>query len=102
VRAHLGLSGIADHQGRYRDARTHAARTLAMNNLGWCHARLGEYQQALDYCRQAISLQRQVGDRYCEALAWDSLGCTHYRLGRHAEASSTSNTATTPRKSGPK
>jgi DNA-binding SARP family transcriptional activator/Tfp pilus assembly protein PilF len=98
--AHLGLGGLAEYQGRYRNELMHAYRTLTLtrstqaraylaitlNNLGWTHAHLGEYQQALTYCRQAISLNTDVGDRYCEACAWDSLGYTQSQLGQHPEA----------------
>jgi hypothetical protein len=51
----------------------------SLNSVGWCYAMLGEYTQRLTYCRQALTVHRQLGDRYGEADTWPSLGFAHHR-----------------------
>jgi tetratricopeptide (TPR) repeat protein len=53
---------------------------------GWFHGLLGEYDQALAGCRQALSLSRELGLLTCEANTWDSLGYAHQRLGHYPQA----------------
>ena len=54
--------------------------------MGWFHARLGDYPQALIYCQRALDLQREIGDRFGEAATYDSLGYAHRHLGHRREA----------------
>jgi tetratricopeptide (TPR) repeat protein len=58
----------------------------ALNSVGWCYAMLGEHTQALTYCRQALTVHQQLGDRYGEADTWSSLGFAHHHLAQHAQA----------------
>jgi tetratricopeptide (TPR) repeat protein len=58
----------------------------ALNMVGWCHVQLGEYEQALTYCEQALAFFQLDGDRYGEAHAWDSLGHAHHELGQQHSA----------------
>jgi CHAT domain-containing protein len=51
---------------RQREAAT-------LHGLGTVYDQLGERQKALDYCNQALSLSRAVGDRFGEAAALFSL-----------------------------
>jgi DNA-binding SARP family transcriptional activator len=98
----LGL--VAEHQGRPADALRHAERALrlyqaigdkasdkaseaaTLNNIGWCHGLLGDYQQARAFCRQALALSEGAGDRWTEAVTWDSLGYAEHHLGNFAQA----------------
>jgi len=61
-------------------------QATVLNNMGWCHARLGEYEQALSSGEQAIALHQELGKRESEACAWDSLGYVHAQLGHHDAA----------------
>jgi tetratricopeptide (TPR) repeat protein len=54
--------------------------------MGWCLAHMGRYQQALEYCQQAVALHRQVGHKHSEPAALDSLAYVYSRLGHHADA----------------
>jgi tetratricopeptide (TPR) repeat protein len=59
---------------------------MDLNNVGWGHALLGDHEQALTYCQQALTQFQALGNRYGEAATWDSLGYAHHHLGDHAEA----------------
>jgi tetratricopeptide (TPR) repeat protein len=53
---------------------------------GWYHALLGDHQQALTDCRQALTMFQNLGNRQHQAHTWDSLGYAHQHLGQHTEA----------------
>jgi tetratricopeptide (TPR) repeat protein len=59
---------------------------MILNDIGYCHARLGDYQQALSYCERALAAIREVGERHWEAATWDSLGLIHHGLGNYQRA----------------
>ena len=59
---------------------------MALNDIGFCHAQLGNYQQAIAHCEQALAAIRELGERNWEAATWDSLGYIHDRLGHHERA----------------
>jgi tetratricopeptide (TPR) repeat protein len=91
---------LADRQGRSADALGHNEQALRLyqtagrkpgeaqmlNNAGWSHALLGNYQQALAFCRQAFALSAEVGSRTNEGCTWHSLGYTEHQLGNLREA----------------
>ena len=99
---HLGLARMWDQRGSPRPALDHAYRALelfrpvgdllgesiALNIISWCHALLGEIEQALTTARQALSLHHKLDDRVTEAATWDTIGYIHDRLGQHTEAKS--------------
>jgi tetratricopeptide (TPR) repeat protein len=58
----------------------------ALNAVGWCHAHLGNYQQAIISCEQAIGMSRELGDRFVEGAALDTLGYIYHHLRRYPEA----------------
>jgi DNA-binding SARP family transcriptional activator/tetratricopeptide (TPR) repeat protein len=94
------LGELAQRQGRYADALWHAEQALRLyqaigdkaneaeelNNVGWCHGLLGDYQQARVFCRQALTHNAEAGNRWLEGAAWDSLGYAEHHLGNLAEA----------------
>ena len=47
-----------------RAAGNPEAEATALNNVGWYHARLGDYRTALEYCREALDLQDRAEDSY--------------------------------------
>src|SRR5262249_47967435 len=61
-------------------------QALALNGVGWAHARLGDHQQALTACQQALPLLQELGDRDGQAATWDTIGYAHHHLGHHAQA----------------
>ena len=52
----------------------------------WYHALLGDHEQALACCEQAVTLQREIGNRNDLPSTLDSLGLAYHNLGRHGEA----------------
>jgi tetratricopeptide (TPR) repeat protein len=46
----------------------------------------GQYEQAADHHRQALTLARQIGDRDDEARALNNLGDLYRRTGRYEQA----------------
>lgn len=106
ARAHTGLAYIDIGDGRldpYRGGRQaqpqraldHAMRALelfeetgdragqarALANVGWCHARLGNYQESMAYCTRALVVQQEIGDPLGEAGSWHSIGYAYRWLG---------------------
>jgi tetratricopeptide (TPR) repeat protein len=57
-----------------------------LNGVGYLHAQLGDYEQALEYCQQGLDMYRGRGDPLNEAAAWDSVGYVLMHLGRYDEA----------------
>jgi tetratricopeptide (TPR) repeat protein len=98
-RCHYAQARLSEAQARWEDALRHAQRALAelreegrreraacLNKIGWAHAHLGRYQQALSCCRRAMAMFSEAGSHNGEAAAWDSLGYAHRQLGQHPEA----------------
>jgi tetratricopeptide (TPR) repeat protein len=97
---HLNRGGLAEKQGRYRQALGHAAKAVdvmeatgdllwqarALNALSWCHAQLGEHDVALAACRRSLDLLTSLGDPVGQAAAWDSLGYIHHLRANYEEA----------------
>ena len=82
-----------------RDARARAVRPRPVlcggrparpgdrvNDIGYCHAVAGNYEQALSYCQRALAASREVGERAWESAAWDSLGLVQHKLGNYRQA----------------
>ena len=69
---------------RRQDIRTGQGQSTEA--VGWFHAQLGDYRQALICCQQALDLQREIGDQFGEAATYDSLGYAHRHLGHQKEA----------------
>ena len=90
-----------EREGRYSEALEHAQQALelfrrdgshrpgearVLNAIGWFHGLLSDATQALEYCRQALAVQQEVGDRAGEAETWDSLGYLYARDGDHSRS----------------
>ncbi|MEU4195516.1 BTAD domain-containing putative transcriptional regulator [Kribbella sp. NPDC026611] len=58
----------------------------ALNAIGWTYATLGDYDQALTNCQQALSLASNGPDTTGTAATWDTLGYVHHQLGDHRSA----------------
>ncbi|HUC57059.1 MAG TPA: tetratricopeptide repeat protein [Streptosporangiaceae bacterium] len=101
ARVHLHFSVLYDIDGQIDRSLASAlrARDLAQavghqpllakacNNIGYDYARLGDLDQALRYCSQAMHMLRyQVSHPGLEASTWDSLGLVYLRLGDFDQA----------------
>jgi len=100
VIAHSNLTWIAEQQERRDDMLGHAMRALelsraagdrtlevmSLNDVGYSHAMLGNYQEAIVYCERALAGSREAGERNWESATWDSLGYIHHQLGGHQRA----------------
>lgn len=104
--SYQSLAWIAGAAGRDREALEHSEQALrlcreaadeetgegsggeagALNDVGWYHARLGEYDRALERCQLALGLLQLAEDEYGQAHTWDSLGYIHRHLGDHLNA----------------
>ncbi|GIJ55990.1 tetratricopeptide repeat protein [Virgisporangium aurantiacum] len=95
---HLNLALALECGGAFRRALAHARTALdlfegagqptgyaaSLGVVGWYHALVGEYPQALENCRTAVALQEDGGQVAPSTL--DSLGYAYHHLGRHREA----------------
>ena len=94
VFAHSSLTWIAELEERYADMLGHAEQALelswaagdrsmeimSLGDVGYCHARLGNYSQAISYCGQSLARSKAAGERAYESAAWDSLGYVYHKL----------------------
>jgi tetratricopeptide (TPR) repeat protein len=94
------LTRVACQQSRWEDALSYATQALhlstaeaspeshigCLNNMGWIHAHLGNYELALTYCEQALSVP--CDEPIAHACLWDSMGYVYQQLGDHAQAAS--------------
>jgi tetratricopeptide (TPR) repeat protein len=97
VMAHSSLAWIAELEERYPDMLGHAERALelswaggdrsmeimSLGDVGYCHAKIGNYSQAIRYCGQALARSKAAGERTWESSSWDSLGYVYHQLGDH-------------------
>ncbi|MCW8103513.1 AfsR/SARP family transcriptional regulator [Streptomyces tauricus] len=68
------------------DSRDWRATAAALNKVGWCHIQLGQHQQALDHCRQALVLCQELNCSTGAAETWGSIGYAHHHLGQYEQA----------------
>jgi DNA-binding SARP family transcriptional activator/tetratricopeptide (TPR) repeat protein len=97
---HNSLTVLAERQQRPADMLSHSLQALdlyraadhragqawILNNIGFSHALLGDYQQAITYCHRALAGVQELGEHNWEAATWHSLGYIHHRLGNHQQA----------------
>jgi hypothetical protein len=77
TRQALARSGPGQHVGQAR----------AVNQIGWCHAQLGDHRQALTACQRALTLHQQVDNREGQAPPGTASATPTSR--RHPEAAGT-------------
>ncbi|MEU1036311.1 tetratricopeptide repeat protein [Streptomyces mirabilis] len=70
----------------YQSAGHRLGQAQTLTAIGWSHARLGNYTQALNCSRQALPLLEEFDDRERQAHAWDSIAYAHHHLGQNSQA----------------
>jgi tetratricopeptide (TPR) repeat protein len=97
---HSGLGWLAERGNRLTEALAHLQRAhdlrqaagdrlllaVALNDVGYGHALVGNYQQAIDCCERALAKIREFDEPSTEAAIWHSLGFIHQRLDNHRQA----------------
>ena len=61
-------------------------QAIALNGIGWDHTQLGDHQQAIAHCQEALQLCREVGDHTIAGATLDTMGLAQFRLGQPADA----------------
>jgi tetratricopeptide (TPR) repeat protein len=99
--AHLNLACLLHHMNDSERALSHAHRAdelfglldqeragqaAAINTVGWLEASLGNTEEGLAYCQQALAIAEEIDNRPIAALTWDSLGYVRHLLGQHEAA----------------
>jgi len=59
---------------------------LVLNDIGYSHALLGNYEEALSCCERALAAGREFGEHDWVKATLHSLGYIHHRLGDHRQA----------------
>jgi tetratricopeptide (TPR) repeat protein len=97
---HSGLGWLAERRHRSAEALDHLERAydlrqaagnrllqaMALNDLGYGHALVGNHQQAMDYCERALAETWELDDPGMEAAILHSLGFIRQQLGDHRQA----------------
>ena len=96
---HGGLGWLSERRQRLTEALSHVQQAhelhraagsrlqaAALNDVGYCHALVGNFQQALDCCERALAEVQELGEPSWEAATWHSLGFIHRQLFNHQSA----------------
>jgi tetratricopeptide (TPR) repeat protein len=97
---HRVFAGAWEQRGDDQQALQHATRARdifhaldrqvseadALNMMGWCAARLGEYDTARSHCQAALTLHHRHHHTIGEAATLDSLGYIAHHAGQHQQA----------------
>ena len=107
ARAQTMMGAVLNKLGRHREAIEEVGQALSefgaavgdfgqavmLNSIGWAYAQLGEHQQSLSYCEEALDRCREEqksdhgrSTEFVEAAIRSSLGHTHHQLGHHRHA----------------
>jgi tetratricopeptide (TPR) repeat protein len=65
----------------FRAAGCQLGEMFACNDIGFSHALLGNYQQAISYCERSLAAAQQIGERNWESASWDTLGYVYHQIG---------------------
>jgi tetratricopeptide (TPR) repeat protein len=65
---------------------TLASEAFDLHERGNTSYRQGQYQEALNYYQQALTIQREVGDRAGEGTTLNDIGSVYYARGEYDQA----------------
>ncbi|MFI6598654.1 BTAD domain-containing putative transcriptional regulator [Nonomuraea sp. NPDC050536] len=86
LRSGEALGHVLRAQELFRQVGDVIGEARALNNAGWLHAQVGEYDQALDHCRRAQRILAASGYAQGEGHAWDSIAYVLEAKGDFAQA----------------
>jgi CHAT domain-containing protein/Tfp pilus assembly protein PilF len=70
----------------YREIKDRKGESNSLNNLGLAYKSLGQYQKAIDYHTQSLTIKREIGDRKGESNSLNNLGLAYKSLGQYQKA----------------
>ena len=97
---HSGLAWLSERGHRPAEALRHLQQAhdlrqaagnrllqaMALNDLGYGYALVGNHKQAIDCCERALAGIREFDEPSTEAAIWHSLGFIRRQLGDHGQA----------------
>lgn len=99
VNTNIELGHILEHQNRPAEALRYAQRGLDLSHnatnsdraralyfVGWYHGQLGDYNQLLSNCQQAVILNQDLGNRRGEGYTLNGVGYAYHHLGQYEQA----------------
>jgi DNA-binding SARP family transcriptional activator len=81
-----GLRHALRAQELFRASANQTGQTMVLCDIGYAHAMLGNFTQALGYCEQALERLRELDQSRGEEAVWDTLGYIHRQMGDHQQA----------------
>jgi tetratricopeptide (TPR) repeat protein len=84
----LGPVDVASDRGSrpFAGSANRTGQAMALADVGYSHAMLGNIPQALSYCEQALPGLPELDPGPAQLSIWDTLGYTHHQLGDHQQA----------------
>lgn len=97
VHTHRDLAELAGNQNRVADAIHHLELAAAVPQtvgslgntagmLGWYYGQVGDYEQAMRHCKEALEFSEKAGDRWNVAGTCHTLGYIHHQLREYRQA----------------
>jgi DNA-binding SARP family transcriptional activator len=97
---HSGLAWLSERRHRPAEALRHLQQAhdlrqaagnrllqaMALNDLGYGYALVGNHKQAIDCCERALAGIQEFDEPSTEAAIWHSIGFIRQRLGDHWQA----------------
>src|SRR5262249_33428136 len=81
LRRNVAEAGVPVDRVERRIANMSYGQAATWDSLGYAHHHLGHHTQALTCYQHALTLYRDLGDRYEEATTLTNLGDTHHAAG---------------------
>jgi tetratricopeptide (TPR) repeat protein len=85
-RRHAPSNSTSGHWPSSARSVTRGGEGHALGNLGICYADLGQKARAIELCKHALAIAREIGDRQGEGVHLTSLGNRCAELGQTARA----------------
>jgi tetratricopeptide (TPR) repeat protein len=69
-----------------RDSGDEGEIANILNTIGYVHALMTDYETALEYCQEGLSMRQRLGLRRGEGLSWSTLGEVYRYKGKYENA----------------